>query len=73
MKDEYFIPALRRVAESQKCSTTDLMKTFYIGYNRAARLVQTMEDMNYVSTPKDAQPRQVFITLDEFLDLYEGK
>ncbi len=72
-KDEYFIPALRNAIETQVCSTSSIQRRFSIGYNRAARIVQTMEDKQYISKPDGSKPRQIFITMEEFLRLYGDK
>ena len=72
-KDEYFIPALRNAIETQICSTSSIQRRFSIGYNRAARIVDAMEKMNYISKADGSKPRQIFITMEEFLREYGDK
>ena len=40
-----------------------------IGYNRAARLVDLMEERGIVGPPDGARPRKVLMTLDQFNQL----
>ena len=37
-------------------------KTFQIGYNRAARIVDQLEQLDYISGANGSKPRDVFIT-----------
>ena len=68
--DEYFVQALRWAIESQVCSTSSLQRRFGIGYQRAARLVDAFEAHQYISKAEGSKPRQIFITMEEFLRLY---
>ena len=68
--DEYFVQALRWAIESQVCSTSSLQRRFGIGYQRAARLVDSFEAHQYISKAEGSKPRQIFITMEEFLRLY---
>lgn len=68
--DEYFVQALRWAIEAQVCSTSSLQRRFGIGYQRAARLVDAFESHGYISKADGSKPRQIFITMEDFLKQY---
>lgn len=58
--------AVRVVVEHKKASTSYLQRRLRIGYSRAARLIETMEEQGIVGPADGARPREVLITnLDE--------
>lgn len=57
--------ALLTVAESQKASTSFLQRRLRIGYNRAALLIEEMEDRMHIGPQNGSTPREVFITPEE--------
>jgi S-DNA-T family DNA segregation ATPase FtsK/SpoIIIE len=60
--DSRFDEAVRIVAETQRCSTSWLQRKMTIGYNRAAKIVETMENRGIVGPPNGAKDRQVLIS-----------
>ncbi len=68
--DEYFVQALRCAIETQVCSTSSLQRRFGIGYQRAARLVDSFEAHGYISKAEGSKPRQIYITMEEFIRQY---
>ena len=50
-KDRLYREACAHVERSGRCSTSDLQRTFRLGYNRASRLVERMEREGFVSPP----------------------
>lgn len=60
--DELFGEALDFVIDQQKASTSLLQRRFRIGYNRAARLVDDLENAGYIGPADGARPRQVNVT-----------
>ena len=54
-----FEKALRIVVERQGASASYLQRRLKIGYNRAARLVEQMEDEGYVGPPQGSKPREL--------------
>lgn len=68
--DEYFVQALRWAIEAQVCSTSALQRRFSIGYQRAARLVDAFEARGYISKADGSKPRQILISMEEFLKNY---
>ncbi|GAP00531.1 DNA translocase FtsK [Fructobacillus ficulneus] len=60
--DELFQEALEFVIDQQKASTSLLQRRFRIGYNRAARLVDDLENAGYIGPADGARPRHVNVT-----------
>lgn len=59
--DEYFEDAIQLLKGQETISISQLQRHFRIGYNRAARLIDDLEAMGYVSEPDGSKPRQVLI------------
>ena len=49
------------VVEAQKASTSLLQRRFGIGYNRAARMIDALEDAGVIGPAQGSKPREVFI------------
>ena len=60
-KDEYYDLAVQYVAEMGKASTSMIQRKFRIGYNRAARLMDALEDDGVIGPADGAKPRKVFV------------
>jgi len=60
--DSRFDEAVRIVADTQRCSTSWLQRKMTIGYNRAAKIVECMENRGIVGPPNGAKDRQVLIS-----------
>ena len=58
-KDDLYDQAVAFVTESGKCSISSVQRKLRIGYNRAARLVETMEAAGVVSPPAHNGAREV--------------
>ena len=57
--DELYDKAISIVIEQQKVSTSFIQRYLQIGYNRAARIVEKMEEDGYISEPSHAGKRNV--------------
>jgi S-DNA-T family DNA segregation ATPase FtsK/SpoIIIE len=57
--DALFDEAIAFVTETRKVSISSVQRKLRIGYNRAARLVETMETAGVVSTPGHNGSREV--------------
>ena len=57
--------AMLTVAESQKASTSFLQRRLRIGYNRAALLIEELEDRMHIGPQNGSTPREVFLTPEE--------
>jgi S-DNA-T family DNA segregation ATPase FtsK/SpoIIIE len=64
--DDMLKDAVRCVIEGRKASTSLLQRRLRIGYGRAARLIETMEEQGIVGPADGARPREVLVSsLDE--------
>lgn len=64
--DDMYKDAVRAVIEGHKASTSLLQRRLRIGYGRAARLIETMEDQGIISHADGNRPREVLVSsLDE--------
>ena len=69
LEDELLTDAIETVVRAEQCSVSMLQRRFRIGYNRAARLVDLMEERGIVGPADGARPRKVNMTLAQFQDL----
>lgn len=65
VEDELFQEAVQLIAEMQSASVSMLQRRFRIGYTRAARLIDAMEDRQIVGPYEGNKPRTVFIEKPE--------
>lgn len=71
-QDELFEEACRFILEQGSASTSLLQRKFHVGYNRAARLVDLMEQHGYVSESRGSKAREVFITENDLELLFNN-
>ncbi len=67
--DDMFWEAVEFVIESGKASTSNLQRKFKLGYARAARIVDTMEEKGIIGPYEGAKPRQVIMTMAEYQEM----
>ena len=65
--DSKFREAVKLAIESGKISTSLMQRRLGVGYGRAAKIIDTMEQLGYVSRPDGNKPRNVLITMDEYM------
>jgi len=70
--DELFLAAARIVVEHDQGSTSLLQRRLKVGYSRAARILDQLEQAGIVGPPDGTKPREVRITLSE-LEAREGE
>lgn len=70
-EDELFLEACQFVVDQNVASTSSLQRRFRIGYNRAARLMELMEDQGVISGPKGSKPRDVLVSEEELVTRQE--
>ncbi|MBQ7061463.1 MAG: DNA translocase FtsK [Clostridia bacterium] len=71
-EDELLPDAVRLVIESGQASISMLQRRLRVGYSRAARLIDMMEQAKYVSEPDGSKPRKVLITAGEYNRIFGG-
>lgn len=60
--DETFETAVKLVIEARKASTSYLQRRLGIGYSRAAKLIDEMEDRGIVGPTNGSKPREVLVS-----------
>lgn len=71
--DELFQDAVRILIESGQASISMLQRRLRIGYARAARLIDMMEERGIVGGYEGSKPRAILMTLDQFQRMFENK
>lgn len=61
--------ALEVAFESGKISTSLLQRRLSVGYGRAAKIIDKMEELGYVSAPDGQKPRQLLITKQDYMEM----
>lgn len=65
-EDPKFREAVELAIETQKVATSLLQRRLGVGYGRAAKIIDRMEALGYVSAPEGNKARKVLITYQEF-------
>ncbi len=65
-KDAYFIEAGKFVIEKEKGSIGMLQRMFKIGFNRAARIMDQLQEAGVVGPEEGTKPRKILMTMAEF-------
>ena len=72
-EDELFEDAVKLVLDMGQASSSMLQRRFRIGYTRAARLVDTMEEMGIVGQAVGSKPREVIMSRQEVEERFLNK
>ncbi len=67
--DPKFIEAVEIAIKQGKIATSLLQRKLEIGYGRAAKYIDAMEDQGFVSEPNGQKPREVLISKDEWHEI----
>ncbi len=67
-KDEMLPAAIECVVEMGQASTSLLQRRLKLGYARAARIIDQMEEMGVVGPFEGSKPRQVLISKEQWLE-----
>ncbi|MBQ8657688.1 MAG: hypothetical protein IJ506_00965 [Clostridia bacterium] len=65
-----YVEALRFVILSGSASISMIQRKCSVGYNKAGKIIEWMEEMGYISTFDGAKARKVLITKEEFESKY---
>lgn len=68
--DETFIKALKFCVTSKMASVSSIQRRFPVGYIKACKIIDWMENMNYITPSEGSKPRKVLLSLDEFINIY---
>ena len=58
------IQAIEIIRETGRASTSSLQRRLRIGYNRAARIIDVLEERGIIGPPRGSDPREILIDLD---------
>ena len=72
-QDELLEDAVRMIMETGQASVSMLQRKFRIGYTRAARLIDTMEEMQIVGPNNGSKAREILMTSDQVFARYFNK
>ena len=65
-QDELTEDAIAFILKSGQASVSMLQRRFRIGYNRAARIIDEIEDKGIIGPSDGSRPRQVLVTEDQY-------
>lgn len=69
--DAYFAEAAKFVIEKEKASIGMLQRVFKIGFNRAARIVDQLEEAGVVGAEEGTKPRRILMSMEQFQNYME--
>ena len=72
LRDSYFEDAAKLAAQRQKASTSMLQRVFKVGYNRAARIMEQLEEAGIIGAEEGTKPRKVLVTETELENLLKN-
>ncbi len=67
--DELLPKAIEIAVDTGKISASHLQRRLKVGFSRAARIIDQMEERGIVSPPDGSKPREVLITKEEFMEM----
>ena len=73
MEDELYRDAVELIIDSGQASASMLQRRFRIGYNRAGRLIDTMEANGIIGPSEGSRPRKVLISKEEYESENKGR
>lgn len=68
--DDTFIKALKFCVTSNQASVSMIQRRFPIGYMKACKIIDWMENMNYITQSEGSKPRKVLLSREEFIQKY---
>ncbi len=68
--DDTFIKALKFCVTSNQASVSMIQRRFPIGYMKACKIIDWMENMNYITQSEGSKPRKVLLSREEFIQRY---
>lgn len=68
-RDSYFVDAGNFIIEKEKASIGMLQRVFKIGFNRAARIMDQLEEAGVVGPEEGTKPRRVLMSREQFEEL----
>ncbi len=70
-RDEYFIESAKLIIDKDKASIGMLQRYFKIGFNRAARIMDQLEDAGVVGPEAGTKPREILMSAEQLENYLE--
>lgn len=70
-RDAYFVEAAKLIIDKEKGSIGMLQRYFKVGFNRAARIMDQLEEAGIVGPEEGTKPRRVLMSLEQFEQFVE--
>ncbi len=70
--DPFLMDAIQTVIETGQASTSFIQRRFKVGYARAGRIIDQMEERGVISGYQGSKPREVLMTLEKLNELKMG-
>lgn len=70
--DEHLMEAIELVIETGQASTSFIQRRFNVGYARAGRIIDQMEERGVISGYQGSKPRQVLMSKEQWEELKMG-
>ena len=71
--DPFLMDAIQTVVETGQASTSFIQRKFKVGYARAGRIIDQMEERGVISGFQGSKPREVLMSLEKLNELKMGK
>ena len=71
--DPFLMDAIQTVVETGQASTSFIQRRFKVGYARAGRIIDQMEERGIISGYQGSKPREVLMTLEKLNELKTSK
>ena len=71
-KDPFLEEAIDTVVETGQASTSFIQRKFKVGYARAGRIIDQMEERGVISGYQGSKPREVLWTLEKLAEMKMG-
>ncbi|HZK61701.1 MAG TPA: DNA translocase FtsK [Anaerovoracaceae bacterium] len=69
--DDLLPEAIEAVIKAEQASVSMIQRRFRVGYNRAARMIDMMEDRGIIGPADGSRPRQVLMNEEELLEMHK--
>ena len=70
--DPFLMDAIQTVVETGQASTSFIQRRFKVGYARAGRIIDQMEERGIISGYQGSKPREVLMSLEKLNELKMG-
>ena len=70
-RDNYFIEAANIIVDKEKASIGMLQRYLKVGFNRAARIMDQLEEAGVVGPEEGTKPRRVLMTTEQLQEYLE--